>query len=465
MKLKTTQLLVTMFVLLLASVQAFAAGPSVFGFWGDGLKGVGSGNYINQTASASNVHFVSASFDNGANEEWRQKVQQAKDNNSKVILMLEAAVFQWASLQPSASAQFNLNSLKGKLAGLEDVILGVYLIDEPYWKNSSATKVLTHDEVYNNIQYVSALIKQTFPNTTIMLTEAAPVIGAGDIKFPSNVDWIGANCYLYYTECKTVTELENLYNQISKNFLPNQKMLFTLEGHWMNQTEGRTQLQQEKLIRRNQEILKLSSHYNTAAYFPFIYQSDGEMLGTEEMPYLKSYLFNLGKLLMAGTYDFNQSINQPVGECVVLEPSCEGKDWVRRDSCGKELGRWLNAPPPYCPKESVPVPVPTPAPAPAPAPICVVQEPSCEGKDWVRRDSCGKELGRWLNAPLPYCPSGGASAPIAPAPAPTPTPTPVTAPACAVLEPTCEGKDWVRRDSCGKELGRWLNAPAPYCPK
>ncbi|MBC7741571.1 MAG: hypothetical protein H7061_05210, partial [Bdellovibrionaceae bacterium] len=191
----------------------------------------------------------------------------------------------------------------------------------------------------------------------------------------------------------------------------------------------------------------------------------------------------------------------PAPVCAVLEPTCEGKDYVRRDSCGKELGRWVNAPVPYCPREGTTVPVaPTPAPAPvcaileptcegkdyvrrdscgkelgrwvnAPvpycpdssaAPVCTVLEPKCEGKDSVRRDSCGKELGRWVNAPVPYCPREGATVPVAPTPAPAPAPAP--APVCTVLEPKCEGKDSVRRDSCGKELGRWLNAPVPYCP-
>ncbi len=91
-------------------------------------------------------------------------------------------------------------------------------------------------------------------------------------------------------------------------------------------------------------------------------------------------------------------------QCVTLEPTCEGKDYVRRDSCGKELGRWTNAPPPYCPQAGTnPAPVLTPQPAPPPV-QCVTLEPTCEGKDWVRRDSCGKELGRWSNAPPPYCP-------------------------------------------------------------
>ncbi|MBC7743164.1 MAG: hypothetical protein H7061_13270, partial [Bdellovibrionaceae bacterium] len=129
----------------------------------------------------------------------------------------------------------------------------------------------------------------------------------------------------------------------------------------------------------------------------------------------------------------------PERGCEAMEPRCEGKDFVRRNSC-KEVERWVNAP--DCVARAAAVA----AIAPVTTSTCTVKEPTCEGnKDWVRRDSCGKEIGRWENAPAPYC-------------------QPAAAASCTVLEPTCENnKDWVRRDSCGKEIERWANAPAPYC--
>lgn len=118
----------------------------------------------------------------------------------------------------------------------------------------------------------------------------------------------------------------------------------------MNRKEGLTNTTQEALKKRNDHIIKLSLKFKTVAYFPFIYQSQDEMLGTEEMPLLKSHLSKLGKAIKAGTFDAAKWNETPTEECRVLEPTCEGKDYVRRDSCGKELGRWLNAPTPYCVK-------------------------------------------------------------------------------------------------------------------
>jgi hypothetical protein len=88
-----------------------------------------------------------------------------------------------------------------------------------------------------------------------------------------------------------------------------------------------------------------------------------------------------------------------------------------------------------------------------PGQTCIVYDPTCEGVDWVRRDSCGKEIERWKNAPKPYCPAGSGAIPAA-----------NTNTTCTVLAPKCEGADSVRRDSCGNEIERWKNAPKPYCP-
>ncbi len=421
-------------LLFVKNIQA-ASDVKYFGFWGDAMDHTGNGNYINETSGASNVHFVSASLDSGASEDWRNKVIQAQSKNNKVILMLEGGMFNWASLVLSSSRYSNLQSLKTKLAGLEDSIVGVYLIDEPLWKNSTSSQRLTEKEVFDNLESAASLVKQYFPGVAVALTEAAPAVNQGT-KFPSSVDWIGVNCYAYYDECKTPEMLDTLYNFVAKNLLPNQKMIFTLEGHWLSRAEGLTSVTQQKLIKRSTEILRFAAKYPAVGFFPFLYQSQNETIGTAEMPLLKDYLFKLGQKVRDGTYNSN---NPSSGLCVDLEPSCEGKDYVRRNSCGEEIGRWLNAPPPYCPAGGV-----TPTPPTQPIPQCQPLEPTCEGKDYVRRDSCGAELGRWVNAPPPYCLPPAAT--------------------CKALEPTCEGKDYVRRDSCGNELGRWTNAPPPYCP-
>jgi hypothetical protein len=417
-----------------------------FGYWGDGMRGVGNGNYINETSAVSNVHFISANLDGETSDEWITKVTQARNNNGKVILMVEGGLFKWQTLEPAINNTTNIRMLDAKLAGLRDSIIGVYLVDEPYYKNITAKNPLSETQVYNNIKEAATLMKFFFPSAAVILTEAAPAVLDGSVRFPAEVDWIGVNCYSYYTECKTVTDLESLYHKLADNFLPNQKMVFTLDGLWMVKAEATTSATQNAIIKRDQDILRLSTQFNTIAFFPFIWQSNDDMVGTEDMPLVKAYLNKIGSDIKNGTFN---PASATTATCIVKDPTCEGVDWVRRDSCGKEIERWKNAPKPYCPAGSGAIPV-----APATTATCIVKDPTCEGVDWVRRDSCGKEIERWKNAPKPYCPAGSGVIPVAPA----------TTATCVVKDPTCEGVDWVRRDSCGKEIERWKNAPKPYCP-
>ncbi len=414
-----------------AYLQQLSGDIRYFGFWGDALNGVGTGDYIQETASAANVHFIGVNSDYGITQAWSDKVSAARSKGNKSILMLESVLFQWASSNPHPYRASLMNNLKSVLAGQESSIVGIYLIDEPFWKNSLNTKPLSDDQVYANLADAAKFVKQHFPNAVVITTEAAPVVQSKNIQMPQEIDWIGVNCYAYYAECTTVEQLDGLYTRLKNALKSHQKMIFTLDGHWSSLTGIDASTGATRLVNRNKDILKLIPKYPTIALFPFIYQSHGPegIIGTRDLPEpsdkslipLKTLLFGLGGRIKG---------------CTSLNPSCEGKDYVRRDSCGNEIERWKNAPAPYC--QVQPIPNPTPTQTQAPAPNCVSQTPRCEGRNYVRRDSCGREIERWKNAPAPYCP-------------------------CVNLEPKCEGRDYVRRDTCGKVIERWVNAPAPYC--
>ena len=443
------KLLSTLFcsLYLFSSTLAYAQ-VEYFGFWGDAMNGVGNGNYIDETAAVSNLHFISSNTDSDQFDGLIAKVKQAKSKGNRSVLMLESFFFEWASVNLATSRELRLNKLKVALKDYESSIFGIYIIDEPYWKNSLSAKKISNEEVGRNLQEAARLARRFFPNAVVITTEASPMLTQPQISFPAEIDWIGVNCYVYYRECRNKAELETLYNNLLGILKHNQQMVLTLDGHWNGRKGINYDDIQNKIVARNNLILSIAHRYPIVAFFPFLYQSDNsgheDLVGTNELPKVKAQLFDLGKRIRAGETVI----------CKTLAPTCEGRDYVRRDSCGMELERWKNAPPPYCPAGGVTTPVPTPTPTPPPV-TCTVMEPKCEGRDYVRRDSCGKEIERWKNAPPPYCPVGGVTTP-----SPTPTPPPVT---CTVMEPKCEGRDYVRRDSCGKEIERWKNAPKPYC--
>jgi hypothetical protein len=470
---------------LIYAINPSGSSAAYFGYFGDGMYGEGTGDYINSTASSSNVHFISGPFDADSGNEWVRKASEAVAKKQKIIIMVAYGIFKWQSLELSESRVENIRNLEQKLYPFKKDIIAAYLIDEPVYANQTNQKPLPVQDVYKNLAEGATLVKSYFPDAAVFLTEAAPAIkygadsGPGAIAFPAEIDWVGLNCYLFYAECRTTVELDALFAKLYKNLLPNQRMLFTLDSQWPDTVAALQPQTQMNLISRNESIMKFAEKYQPIAYFPFIYQSATGRAGAEDMPIVKKYIDGLAPAVLNGTFKagvtcidlgsmcegadsvHRDSCNNELGRvknsslcstgtgspststCSVLEPKCEGNDYVRRDSCGNEIDRWKNAPAPYCK-----APAPTPVPAPV---VCNVLDPKCEGTDYVRRDSCGKEIDRWKNAPAPYCK----------APAPTPVPAPVV---CNVLDPKCEGTDYVRRDSCGKEIDRWKNAPAPYCP-
>ena len=89
------QLLFVISLVSFTSISSFAATSKIkyFGYWGDAMANTGTGNYINDTAAVSNVHYISAPLDQAGLDVWAQKIVQAKGKNNKVTLMLEGGLF------------------------------------------------------------------------------------------------------------------------------------------------------------------------------------------------------------------------------------------------------------------------------------------------------------------------------------------------------------------------------------
>lgn len=360
-----------------------------FAFFGDAMNGVGSGNFIQKTKEVSTLHFITASYENESIE-WRNKVSEAANGGNKSVLMLESLFFQWASVRPNANQHNQLEQLKQKLTGLEDSIAVIYLIDEPYFKNSLASAPLSIEQVHANLEEAALIAKSYFPKAKIAMTEAYPSFKT-NFKIPASIDWIGVNCYLFFGKACSLDKLAEFNLALSKKMLPHQRFIFTLDAYWGNSDAGKPAVQ-KSIIARNNEIMKLAQKHNAVAFVPFLYQShisSTETLhGANEMEQVLNYLTSIGKRVKNKTFSYSNV-------CEVQEAKCEGKDYVRRNSCGNEIERWKNAPSPYClgPGEVLPA-----------KPGCTVLEPKCEGVDYIRRDSCGNMMERWANAPAPYCP-------------------------------------------------------------
>ena len=433
-----------------ANAKNFSFEPFYFGYFGDGMKNVGTGNYLSETANRANVHFIKEEPEDYA--AWKVKLEQVKKSNKQAILMVQHVVYPWQSVIPYEDADVRFKKFYKELEAYSGLIAGYYLYDEPYHNNTmKGAEAKPLQEVYDGLSYAASSIKAVDSIGKVIVTLAYPEIELNP-QIPESIDWFGVNCYYVFGDPCSEEKLAIQFAYVKKIKKSHQKLILTLDAYF---NEVVSASKQKDMIKRIQFWFNLTKDADVIAYFPFLYQTSrvGEQLiGASDHPVLLNFLdriFNKikssgGSVSHSGNAEYVINLSaEPVidapspspsptpssGEptCQILEPKCEGKDYVRRDSCGKEVERWKNAPAPYCSQTNNPEPV-----------VCTILEPKCEnGEDYVRRDSCGKEIERWKNAPAPYC--------------------------CKVLEPTCEGKDYVRRDSCGKEIERWKNAPAPYC--
>ncbi|MBC7741982.1 MAG: hypothetical protein H7061_07290 [Bdellovibrionaceae bacterium] len=351
-------------------------GINYFGFFADGMEHEGTGNYINETSPVANLHFVNADTLEGLTV----KIKQAVSKNSKVIIIAEGYLFDWQTVKLQANYKSNILNLRNHLASnnLLSAVVGFYMIDEPYFKNSVATNQISEQEVFNNLRSAAIEVTNNFGNTAIVSTEAFPTLdkfmSTGQwLGFPTEYNWLAFNCYLTYgLTCSTEQKYSNYITAFRSKMSGNQRLFLTLDNYTNINPVASMQAQ---LIARSQFQHQLALQYNAVALVSFMYQGASDRLGVQNMPELRNYVFNLassitGKSSGAAT---TPTPTPAAGGCTDLEPRCEGADSVRRNSCGDVTGRWVMAP------------------------ICT--RTTCEGADFVRRDSDNKVIEVWANAP------------------------------------------------------------------
>lgn len=395
------------------SLSATAANSQLryFGFFADGMEHEGSGNYINETSVVANVHFVSADTPDGLTP----KIRLAAARSSKVFIMAEGLLFDWQTVRLQQNYKANLANLRKHLVdkGLIGSVIGFYVIDEPYFKNSVASNKLTDQEVYNNLKTAAIEINKVFGSPIIISSEAFPILDqyvkTGQwLAFPEEYSWLAINCYLAFAAtCDTEAKYENYVKALQSTLKGSQRVFMTLDNYYNINPDASIE---SKLIERTKFQVKLALKYDSPALISFLYQGASDRVGVENLPALKDYIFNLASSITGkGTHALEPEPTPlpkpnptPNPGCANLEPRCEGADSVRRNSCGAIVESWKNAP------------------------ICTSVK--CEGHDSVRRDSNNKIMEIWKDAPL-----------------------------CNLVK--CEGPDYVRRDEHNKIVEVWKNAP------
>lgn len=129
------------------------------------------------------------------------------------------------SLAPDAQERWTryveLNSLRSRA----DVIAAIYLVDEPIWHG------LSNEELAR----AAAIVEADFPNTPIMIIEAAKAIK--DLTVPREVDWIGFDRYGVMDPEHDPGYLRQLESLKRRRSRPDQKLVIVMETRWVPEYE------------------------------------------------------------------------------------------------------------------------------------------------------------------------------------------------------------------------------------
>lgn len=266
-----------------------------FGFFADGMEHEGSGNYISETAEVANIHFISADSVEGLTE----KIKLAASRNSQVVILVEGFLFDWQTLQLQKNYKTNLANLKNHLVqnNLLGSVLGFYVVDEPYFKNSVAQAKLSDQNVFNNLKAAATEINSVFGSPQILITsEAVPTLdkymASGQwLGFPSEISWVAVNCYLAFgSMCDTPAKYESYVSALHSTLQSNQHLFLTLDNYTNKNSDV---IMENKLVERTKFQIQLAVRYDAVALVSFIYQSAPDRSGLTELPALRSFVFDL----------------------------------------------------------------------------------------------------------------------------------------------------------------------------
>lgn len=160
-------------------------GKKYFGYYAGAMDGVGSGDYISELWTNSNLIFIKSSSN------FEAKLADCERRGVKAII-----TFDWLFLD----GNFHLVSdYKEKFKNVEPVlqryrstIAAFYGLDEPY--ANGAARGLSAAETYHAQETMGRFLKSKFPNIPIAAIFTTNEVKNGNRLFPS-FDWFGFDCY------------------------------------------------------------------------------------------------------------------------------------------------------------------------------------------------------------------------------------------------------------------------------
>jgi hypothetical protein len=308
-----------------------------FGYWGSGLNGLIDSSPL--TAGYSNVAHIR---DVAGTAEMASKLNAARRDGQLVVLHVQNVFFPWLSSHLVADPESDFRTFAAQVAPWNDIILGAYLFDEPFWNNSTTPGWSSVEPLAlaSHLETAAHIIHRVWPGKPVLLSYAFPEL-TSELQLTPSVDWFAVNCYAAYQSGGNCSEEHtfNVQEWLRSRLAEGQRLFLTSDAFW---NSSPTPAIESALVDRARFLSNYSQqHSEVVALMPFVYQTTPteNLWGASSMPTVAAYYAQLGRSILG----------LPCTPDGTTTTACEHPDFVRRDSCGGEIERWRDAPPPYCP--------------------------------------------------------------------------------------------------------------------
>lgn len=201
--------------------------------WDDPTDSPSTTNYIDEVSAFTNIADILV-INPTDNIENRLNIMNNKD--VKAYLHLSEIFFEQSGTNAPSGANYNLRVdyqqrwndflTTNNLQNNTNRIQAFYVGEEPTWNGIS----------FSDLKSVTDYIKTTIPEIPILIIEAFPALN--NLEIPTSVDWIGFDHYFIKDPKNDTAFLNELSILKSKLSSTNQKLVFTLDTHYIQSIHG-----------------------------------------------------------------------------------------------------------------------------------------------------------------------------------------------------------------------------------
>ncbi|MES2627172.1 MAG: hypothetical protein V4628_17935 [Pseudomonadota bacterium] len=233
----------------------------------------------------------------------------------------------------------NWSQILPVLGKYQDVIIALYLWDEPFWAAESTN--VSPASVYDSLVLQNRLVKQTLPGIPTAIVEGYPVINE-TLRIPPGIDWVGMDCYGDFQSCGDarygeMRAIPEYYEILKSKMTPHQKLIAVPTGI----VDGNYATDQVPLDKKLHIVNVADDFFRWAStedrmvgLFTFIYHSTAEYTAVENMCEVEEYYRRAAERFLAAGERVSPS-QTPLN--VLVTAQTEERDFTLQTSPSVEI--------------------------------------------------------------------------------------------------------------------------------